>query len=305
MCVSNHANHNASNFSVSARSAKAFLWVGLVLWFLYLASTAAFGQGIIKTLDYPGASLTGPEDINDDGVVVGYQYREPDDISHGFFYKNGQFTPYDVQDSVGTQIRGINKFGDIVGAYTDSQNQSHGYVRYHSGQVETLDFFGVNQTYPSGINDQGTITGLYIDNNQVGHFFVYANGQAVVVDVPNATIPSDFSSWPKINNSGSIVGTVTDNDTGEIRAALVSDSSWMLLNVNGKNSFGRGINASGAITGFYHAGESGFALTNGTITLIQVPGALDTKPLAINDKRQVTGVYDDPNGGHGFIIQVP
>ena len=301
-----HGHPAPLNQIASLRSTKLVLWIGVAVLLLMVTSTAAFSQGITKTLDYPGASFTGPEDINHDGVVVGYQYKESDGISHGFFYQNGKFTSYDVPDSMGTQIRGINKYGDIVGAYTDSQSQSHGYVRDHmTGQVKVLDLFGVNQTYPSGINDQGTITGLYIDNNQVGHFFVYANGQKMVVDVPNATIPGDFSSWPKINNSGSIVGTVIDNDTGERRAALVSNSSWMLFNVNGQNSTGRAINASGAIAGYYAGGASGFVIRNGAITLIQIPGALATNPLGINDRQQVVGAYNDVNATHGFLMQVP
>ena len=304
MCASMHSLPATSNTLNTGKLVGSVFWAGVVL-LLCLVSTAAFSQAIIKTLDYPEATVTAPEDINGYSVVVGYQYKDPDDISHGFFYQNGQFRSYDVPDSMGTQIRGINIGGDIVGAYTDSQNQSHGYVRYSSGEVKMLDLFGVNQTYPSGINDQGMITGLYIDNNQVGHFFVYANGQKTVVDVPNATIPADFSSWPKINNSGSIVGAVIDNDTGERRAALLSNGSWMLFNVNGQNSTDRAINASGAIAGSYAGGTSGFVLKNGTITLIRVPGALTTSPLGINDRQQIVGIYGNANGTHGFLMQVP
>lgn len=299
-----HRHPTSHLHAASMRFNKLAVWAGLALLFLHLMSTAAFSQGIIKTFDFPGAVYTAAEDINNSGEVVGYHYAEPDEVSHGFWYINGQFTPYDVPGSTYTQIRGINRWGDFVGFYGDDQNNTHGFLRDHGGQVTPLDFFGVNQTFPTGINDQGTIVGTCIDANQVWHFFVYSQGHAVQFDVPNTTVPPNVG-WPKINNSGSIVGTVTDNNTGEIRAALVSNSSSILFNVNGQNSTARGISASGAITGFYHGGESGYVLSNGTITLIQVPGALDTKPLGINDHRQITGTYDDANGGHGFIMQVP
>ncbi len=295
--------HTCFNSSASVRFTKLAIWVGLAVLFLHLTSTAAFSQGIIKTLDFPGAVYTAPEDINDSGEVVGYQDNDVNGYGHGFFYKDGKFTPFDVQDSIGTQIRGINNHCDSVGFYMDAQSQSHGFLRDHSGQVTTLDFYGVNQTLPTGINDYGTIVGVYIDDYQVWHYFVYAQGHAVQFDIPNSSIGN--GSWPKINKDGSIVGTVFDNDTGEARAVLVSNGASMLFNVNGNGSSGRAINSAGAIAGFYAGGQSGYVLRNGTITLIRVPGALDTHPLGINDQRQLTGAYDDANGSHGFIMQVP
>lgn len=35
----------------------------------------------------------------------------------------------------------------------------------------------------------------------------------------------------------------------------------------------------------------------------QIPGAFGVYPTAMNDKRQVTGLYDDPAGRHGFVWQ--
>ena len=295
--------HTSFHSSDSTRFTRLALWAGLALLFLQLTSTAAFSQGIIKTLDFPGAASTAPEDINDSGEVVGF-YTDANNLSHGFLYEHGQFTPHDVQGSTATQIRGVNNGGDLVGFYWDDQNNLHGFWD-HQGQVTMLDLFGVNQTFPTGINDQGTIVGLFIDNNQVGHYFVYANNQAVQLDIPNVTIQNDSTAWPKINNGGSIVGSVTDNNTGELRAALISNSSWMLFNVNGENSRGRAINSSGAITGFYAGSASGYVLRNGAITLMQVPGALTTSPLGINNHQQITGAYVDAIGTHGFIMQVP
>ena len=288
----------------SMRFGKSVVCTGLTLLFLHLTATAAFSQaGFIKILNFPGSTLTAPQDINNRGEIVGI-YNDINDVNQGFLYCNGTFTSYSVPDATSTQIRGINNHGDFVGTYVDSQNQNHGFLRDHSGQVTTLDFYGVNQTLPNGINDQGTITGLYIDNNQVAHYFVYANGQAVQIDVPNATIPSDFSSWPKINNSGSLVGTVVDNDSQQRRAVLVSNGVTMTFGVNGDSGTGaRAINSAGAITG-PNSGP-GYVLANGKITIFQVPGISGTQPRGINDKRQVTGIYSDANGTHGFIMQMP
>jgi hypothetical protein len=62
--------------------------------------------------------------INDQREIVGFS----DD--GGFLLSKGVFTPIDVPDSTGTAAFGINKYGDIVGSYTDANTrQGRGFVR--------------------------------------------------------------------------------------------------------------------------------------------------------------------------------
>jgi uncharacterized membrane protein len=47
----------------------------------------------------------------------------------------------------------------------------------------------------------------------------------------------------------------------------------------------------------------GFLFDNGAFTRIDVPGALTTLPLGINNRGQIAGVYADEVTGHGFLLQ--
>ncbi len=54
-----------------------------------------------------------------------------------------------------------------------------------------------------------------------------------------------------------------------------------------------GINNRGEVAGAYEssAGDRGFIYDNGTVTTLNVPGAADTDPEAINDRGEVAGTY--------------
>jgi probable HAF family extracellular repeat protein len=92
-------------------------------------------------------------------------YKTPDDPLAG----TGQYQ--------GTAAYGINDNGQIVGAYTDSNDAYHGFM-YSNGKFTTLDdpmaatgpYHG---TYAEGINDYGEIVGGYRDINSVDHGYFY------------------------------------------------------------------------------------------------------------------------------------
>jgi hypothetical protein len=63
------------------------------------------------------------------------------------------------------------------------------------------------------------------------------------------------------------------------------------------------INKSGEIVGHYNDSsghEQGFLYSHGTYTPIQFPGPVNTVPLSINDKGQVTGYYETTTSMYGF-----
>ena len=65
------------------------------------------------------------------------------------------------------------------------------------------------------------------------------------------------------------------------------------------------INPAGAITGSYVDANSfvhGFLRApEGTITTVEVQGAVHTYPASINPAGAITGSYVDANGAHGFL----
>jgi probable HAF family extracellular repeat protein len=87
-----------------------------------------YANGIFSLLDDPIASGTHARDVNNVGDVVGY--FDSASGTHGFAYSqsSGQWTPIDVPGATATFVYGVNDLHQIVGAYTDGNNQTHGFV---------------------------------------------------------------------------------------------------------------------------------------------------------------------------------
>jgi hypothetical protein len=187
-------------------------------------------DGTITAIDAPGIGQgTGVfvgNCLNEEGALVG-SYPDLNGANHGFLRTPDKlFTTIDVSAAgtaagQGTFPTGINEEGTIVGAYTDANYASHGFVRTREGTITTFDvpaastaaFLGTVFT-AAVINDEGVIAGNYADANGVSHGFVrQRDGTITTFDAPGAgTCPA----------SGAMNGT-----------------------------FPLGINAPGAITGYY------------------------------------------------------
>jgi hypothetical protein len=130
-----------------------------------------------------------------------------------------------------------------------------------SGSIEvitTFDYPGVgNLTLPQKINERGDVVGEFIDSSGVTRGFIR------------------FSN-------GSFSDPIVDpNDTVGFTE-------------------GRGINNSRTVCGDYVGGDNelhSFFLSNGTFTEYDVPGALETNLLSINDVTDFTGGFDPDGSG--------
>jgi hypothetical protein len=120
----------------------------------------------------------------------------------------------------------------------------------------------------------------------------------------NSTLPQ------KINERGDIVGEFIDSN-GVVRGFVrFSDGSFSepIVDPNDTVGFteGRGINNSGTVCGDYAASDGtihSFFLSGGTFTEYDVPGAVQTNLLGINEPGDVTGGFDPDGSGvfQGFI----
>jgi uncharacterized membrane protein len=151
----------------------------------------------------------------------------------------------------------------------------HGFLAKRSG-LTTIDHpaaattprtaDGQTGTGTLGINDRGQVLGVYEGRDRVvRHFVRDRKGRFAVIDDPPGTSGDGLTyETVDINNRGEIAGFHNDDD--------------------------------GLTT-------SGFLRTKtGRFVDINVPGAVATGPLKVNDRRQVVGVYADPGGGaHGFL----
>jgi hypothetical protein len=113
----------------------------------------------------------------------------------------------------------------------------------------------------------------------------------------------------KINDAGDIVGIYVDSlgvDRGFVRFSNGTFSAPIVdPNDTGNLTEGRGINNSGTVCGDYTGDNNrhSFFLSGGTFTEYDVPGAVQTILLSINDAGNFTGGFDPDGSGiiQGFV----
>src|ERR1700685_726004 len=193
--------------------------------------TAGFQHGLLLTaaggftvIDPPGSTLTSPNYVDAEDVVVG-NFLDAGNVTHGFILYKGHSTTFDVPGALATPVSrrgeitsfnpfgavssfasGVNAFGTVVGTYTDSGGMTHGYQLCH-GNFTSNDFPGAILTFNGGINPQGEIVGFYTDTSNVTHSFLLSDGRYTGFDPPGAT----YSNAGGINASGIIVGFYLDS----------------------------------------------------------------------------------------------
>lgn len=118
----------------------------------------------------------------------------------------------------------------------------------------------------------------------------------------NSTQPS------KINDHGDIVGYFTDSSgvtRGFVRYRDGSFSAPIVEpNDAANNTQARGINNDGTIVGFYFGtdgGQHGFFLSGDTFSEFNVPGAVNSDILSINNAGDFSGDSDDDITGPGYV----
>src|SRR6184192_1197527 len=120
----------------------------------------------------------------------------------------------------------------------------------------------------------------------------------------NSTLPQ------KINERGDVVGEFIDSNGVTRGFVRFSDGSFSdpIVDPNDTVGFteGRGINNSRTVCGDYATSDGnlhGFFLSGGTFTEYDVPGAVFTAVLGINDAASFTGGFDPDGSGifQGFV----
>jgi hypothetical protein len=66
--------------------------------------------------------------INPAGTLVGCYKTAPGGPQHGFIYRNGAFTSFDLPNAISTMNTGVNPQRDIVGIYVDREGRNHGFL---------------------------------------------------------------------------------------------------------------------------------------------------------------------------------
>jgi hypothetical protein len=123
--------------------------------------------------------------------------------------------------------------------------------------------------------------------------------------------PGNLTLPQKINERGDVVGEFIDSSGVTRGFVRFSDGSFSdpIVDPNDTVGFteGRGINNSRIVDGDYLISDGtlhSFFLSNGTFTEYDVPGALQTNLLSINDAGDFTGGFDDGSGIFQAFISV-
>jgi len=167
--------------------------------------------GHYRNVDYPGAAGTVLSSINPWGEMSGFSCSSDPTCNNGPFLSftvspRGAFTGFNPPGSNSSQASVVNALGLVVGAYSDSSNNVHGYAFFNNHFV-TTDYPGAVFTFDGGLNVQGDIVGEYQNSDQVPHSFLLRNGHYTGFDPPGATA-SDASG---INVEGTIIGLYADS----------------------------------------------------------------------------------------------
>jgi probable HAF family extracellular repeat protein len=214
------------------------------------------------------------------------------------------FASIDVPGAIATDPQGLNDSGSIVGYYTDTASQTHGFL-YAEASFTPIDVPGASHTWARGINNSGNIVGYYTDATGKTQGFLFSGGHFTLVNYPAAA--ATFAQG--INNSGSIVGYYTDA-ANRTYGFLYSGGQFSTINFLGASgTYAYGINDSGDIVGSYVDSvgfSTGFLYSEGGSTTIVFPSSgstvYNTWATGIDSLGNIVGNYTDAGGYHGFLF---
>src|SRR5215469_6037335 len=160
-------------------------------------------------------------DINNSGVVVGFEYNGALGSERALIWSNG--TVQDITSTTlfpgGEEATAITKNSDVVAGWgTTSSGNGHMFI-YANGQTVDLGI----PAAPVAINDSGVMLVNYNPSPNVTEPAIYSNGTFTVIGPPaNATVTARA-----INNSGVVVGDIYYNtNTAVPHAGLYSNGTW-------------------------------------------------------------------------------
>ena len=182
-------------------------------------------RGQLTEFAYPGASVTNPLDINDEGLIGGV-YRMADGVGHGFTLWHGHWTSIDHPLAAPqTRVRGVDDAGELMGNYGDvSTNIEHGYIKDRHG-FTNVDFPGSSTTDVWDGNGHGQYVGDYTAPDGIVYPYLLDHGRFTTI-----TTPVTFawgSSVQGINGAGTMVGFGTDENGVDHAIAVVRGRSMV------------------------------------------------------------------------------
>ena len=269
----------------------------------FIAKPATMGH-VFETIKVPGVDFLELTSTNDYGHFAGNTRGSAAEKAVGFTLINGEFSTYDVTDSISIGFYGLNNSGQTVGFYQDMNEVSHGVV-VQNGELTQFDFPGAAETEIFGVSAAGQLIGDVFDDVGAIHGFV-GDEQ---FDVPGAVI----TYADDMNVAGTLVGSYVDSDGAYHGYMRTADGSYTTFEVPGGISnleylFVNAINDAGVIV--FRAKkvddvERSYILRpDSQPTELRVPGSVVTVARDIDTEGAIVGYYDTIDGRrHGFIAK--
>ena len=286
------------------RLARTCVWA-LVVLLAGAASAAAQNSAYdFVKVDYPGATYTDANGINNAGHVVG-TYLDVEGRVHGYLFDGVNYTTVDFPGTNLNFVFGIGPAGEILGTYADI------FTGFWVPWVKDAQGFRVIPApYPSAdvrqINTAGKIVGSWDTggpNPEPARGFLFDGAQFLPIEPPGARM----SVANGINEANVISGSYFDLANRLHGFANVA-GAFTRIDFPGAIETGIGtLNNQNRFPGWMKQGTQfrGFVVSNNAFRTLTppAPGATQTVASAVNDSNQIAGSYKGPdcNSWCGFI----
>jgi hypothetical protein len=211
-------------------------------------------------------NLTEGSGINNSRLICGDYYVGDCTTYHGFFFMDGNFSEFDVPDSLSTSVSGVNNVGDFCGDVTDSTGLMQAFVSI-GGTITPFSVPGATSTYARALNSSNQTVGVYIDASGILHgYYRDANGALhFPIDPSGSTQTVLFG----INDSNWMVGRYVTADGVTHGFFFVPPNRFFTFDYPGSTFTSlNGINRDGFISGRYRDASS---IHHGIIARVLTP----------------------------------
>jgi len=279
---------------------------------LLLLPLAAHGQNSTYTYEaLPTPPVSIARDINNPGQIVGVTFFSG--TPQAFLVDDGAVTLFTFPGALGSDAFGINDDGSIVGAYSLTGMDQHGYVRDPDGNFTTIDFPSPTNAggQAIGINNKGDVVGFYFDlaDFQLHGYVRFNDGEFQVIDHPNA---NGLTIALGINDNGVICGSYNDFNLGFPETAYTLENGVFtdFLPAGATSSNALKINNNGAFVGQFSPTElnpfevdgPAYLQDQGGLKILEFPNVEDTDLWGLNQKRDVVGAFFPDELGPPFAF---
>ncbi|HZP49273.1 MAG TPA: hypothetical protein VFB07_12090 [Vicinamibacterales bacterium] len=271
-----------------------------------LSAAPVWAQGppyAFTKVQVAGAVQTEPTGINDSGVVAGTSWSS-DGTIHAFTYKSGTFTSMDFPAAPYNWGFGINNAGQLVGSYGFGP---HGpwFGLITDGTTTTSYQYLGQQTDGRAINSSGQIVGEWDNGGPPERGYLKSGDTYIGLDMPGALQTYVLG----INDASSMTGSFLASD-GRLHGFAYAGGTFKQIDALGAGqTFIGGLNNANAMVGYSQNGTitHGFVMSGSRFRAFDVdfPGALMTKPWAINNNGQIVGSYTSPTCALCGFIATP